>query len=159
MWLVQEVVMNTNGFSLAPLFRHSVGFDRFDDLINTALRADQANGYPPYDIVRDEDGHYRIIMALAGFSQDDIQITVQDSELKITGRPPGQPDEGLTWLHRGIARRAFERTFKLADYVLVSDASLANGVLTVMLHRHVPEEKKPRTIPINSSVESTTITQ
>lgn len=140
--------MNT-GFSLAPLFRHSVGFDRFDELLDAALRADQGNGFPPYDIVRESNGHYRIVMAVAGFSEQDISITVQENELRIRGAQ-GEADEGeQTWLHRGIARRAFERTFKLADHVEVQDADLSHGLLTVALHRVIPEEKKPRAIPIN----------
>ncbi|KZX81228.1 heat-shock protein, partial [Alcanivorax sp. HI0013] len=106
--------MNT-GFSLAPLFRHSVGFDRFDELLDAALRADQSNGYPPYDIIRESDGRYRIVMAVAGFSRDDLEITVQENELRIRGSLPPQNDGERTWLHQGIARRAFERTFKLAD--------------------------------------------
>ncbi|WP_040297484.1 Hsp20 family protein [Alcanivorax hongdengensis] len=140
--------MNT-GFSLAPLFRHSVGFDRFDELLDAALRADQGNGYPPYDIIRESDGRYRIVMAVAGFSRADLDITVQENELKIRGNLPNQDDAERTWLHRGIARRAFERTFKLADHVEVDGADLNDGLLTVSLNRVVPEEKKPRVIPVS----------
>ncbi|EKF72783.1 heat-shock protein IbpA [Alcanivorax hongdengensis A-11-3] len=144
----EEIVMNT-GFSLAPLFRHSVGFDRFDELLDAALRADQGNGYPPYDIIRESDGRYRIVMAVAGFSRADLDITVQENELKIRGNLPNQDDAERTWLHRGIARRAFERTFKLADHVEVDGADLNDGLLTVSLNRVVPEEKKPRVIPVS----------
>jgi molecular chaperone IbpA len=140
-------VMNT-GFSLAPLFRHSVGFDRFDELLDAALRADQSNGYPPYDIIRESDGRYRIVMAVAGFGRDDIEITVQENELRIRGNLAPQNDGERTWLHQGIARRAFERTFKLADHVEVDGAGLTDGLLTVTLNRVVPEEKKPRIIPV-----------
>ena len=139
--------MNT-GFSLAPLFRHSVGFDRFDELLDAALRADQSNGYPPYDIIRESDGRYRIVMAVAGFSRDDLEITVQENELRIRGSLPPQNDGERTWLHQGIARRAFERTFKLADHVEVDGAGLTDGLLTVTLNRVVPEEMKPRVIPV-----------
>lgn len=140
--------MNT-GFSLAPLFRHSVGFDRFDELLDAALRADQSSGYPPYDIIRESDGRYRIVMAVAGFRRSDIEITVQENELRIRGGLAAQEDQERTWLHRGIARRAFERTFKLADHVEVDSAGMEDGLLTVTLNRVVPEEKKPRIIPVD----------
>ena len=132
--------MNT-GFSRAPLFRHSVGFDRFDELLDAALRADQSNGYPPYDIIRESDGRYRIVMAMAGFARSDLDITVQENELRIRGNLKTEQDSERTWLHRGIARRAFERTFKLADHVEVEAAGLEDGLLTVTLTRVVPEEK------------------
>jgi molecular chaperone IbpA len=141
-----------SGFSLAPLFRHSVGFDRFDDLINNALRADQSGGYPPYDIIRDADGRYRIVMAVAGFRESELNITVQENELRVSGRVElaANDDDGRTWLHRGIARRAFERTFRLADHVRVTGAALKDGLLTVHLEQVVPEEAKPRMVPIQS---------
>ncbi len=141
-----------SGFSLAPLFRHSVGFDRFDDLINNALRADQSGGYPPYDIIRDADGRYRIVMAVAGFRESELNITVQENELRVSGRVEvaANDEEGRTWLHRGIARRAFERTFRLADHVRVTGAALKDGLLTVHLEQLVPEEAKPRMVPIQS---------
>jgi len=141
-----------SGFSLAPLFRHSVGFDRFDDLINNALRADQSGGYPPYDIIRDADGRYRIVMAVAGFREPELNITVQENELRVSGRVEvaANDEEGRTWLHRGIARRAFERTFRLADHVRVTGAALKDGLLTVHLEQVVPEEAKPRMVPIQS---------
>lgn len=141
-----------SAFSLAPLFRHSVGFDRFDDLITNALRADQSSGYPPYDIIRDADGRYRIVMAVAGFREQELTITVQENELRLSGRVDSavDEDEGRTWLHRGIARRAFERTFRLADHVRVTGANLKEGLLTVSLEQVVPEEAKPRMVPIQS---------
>lgn len=142
--------MNT-GFSLAPLFRHSVGFDRFDELLDAALRADQSNGYPPYDIIRESDGRYRIVMAMAGFARSDLDITVQENELRIRGNLKAEGGSERTWLHRGIARRAFERTFKLADHVEVAAAGLEDGLLTVTLTRVVPEEKKPRVIPVDGT--------
>lgn len=142
--------MNT-GFSLAPLFRHSVGFDRFDELLDAALRADQSNGYPPYDIIRESDGRYRIVMAMSGFARSDLDITVQENELRIRGNLKAEDGSERTWLHRGIARRAFERTFKLADHVEVAAAGLEDGLLTVTLTRVVPEEKKPRVIPVDGT--------
>ena len=146
--------MNT-GFSLAPLFRHSVGFDRFDELLDAALRADQSNGYPPYDIIRESDGRYRIVMAMAGFARSDLDITVQENELRIRGNLKTEQDSERTWLHRGIARRAFERTFKLADHVEVEAAGLEDGLLTVTLNRVVPEGKKPRVIPVDGAATPT----
>lgn len=145
--------MNTT-FSLAPLFRHSVGFDRFDDLINSALRADQSGGYPPYDIIRDADGKYRIVMAVAGFREPELNITVQENTLTVSGRvevPVNDAQSDSTWLHRGIARRAFERTFRLADHVQVSNAALKDGLLTIYLEQVIPEEARPRLVPIQSS--------
>lgn len=148
-----EVIMMNSGFSLAPLFRHSVGFDRFDDLINTTLRADQSGGYPPYDIIRDADGRYRVVMAVAGFREQELNITVQENSLRVSGQVEKKDgaDEQLTWLHRGIARRAFERTFRLADHVRVTAAALKDGLLTIVLEQVVPEEAKPRMVPIQSS--------
>ena len=136
--------MNT----LAPLFRHSVGFDRFDDWLETALRSDQSNGYPPYDIIRESDGTYWVVMAVAGFSRADLDITVQENLLRISGKPAEEDSEQRTWLHRGIARRGFERSFRLADHVQVEGATMEDGLLIVHLSRVVPEAHKPRQIPI-----------
>ena len=137
--------MNT----LAPLLRHTVGFDRFDELLDAALRSDQSNGYPPYDIIREGEGTYKVVMAVAGFGRDELTITVRENVLRITGKPETKPDDSRTWLHRGIARRAFDRTFRLADHVEVEDAALNDGLLTVVLKRVIPESKKPREIPID----------
>lgn len=140
--------MNT----LAPLFRHSVGFDRFDDWLESVLRADQSNGYPPYDIIREQDGTYRVVMAVAGFGRDELDITVQENLLRITGKPrESAPDDTRTWLHRGIARRAFERSFRLADHVQVEGARFEDGLLVVALTRVVPESAKPRQVPIQGA--------
>lgn len=136
--------MNT----LAPLFRHTVGFDRFDELLDAALRSDQSNGFPPYDIIREGSGAYKVVMAVAGFARDELEIVVQENVLRITGKPVTKPDDSRTWLHRGIARRAFDRTFRLADHVEVEDADLKDGLLVITLARVVPESKKPRQIPI-----------
>lgn len=138
-----------NNVSLAPLFRHTVGFDRFDELFNSALRADQGSSYPPYDIVREGDDRYQVIMAVAGFTERDINITVQENELRIAAKAePSAETEGQTWLHRGIARRAFERVFRLADHVRVEGADLKDGLLYVTLERIIPEEAKPRLVEI-----------
>ena len=140
-----------SGFSLAPLFRHSVGFDHFDELLNGALRADQSGSYPPYDIIRDGEDRYQVVMAVAGFSEQDLNITVKENVLTVAGKADTGEQGERTWLHRGIARRAFERTFRLADHVRVSNASLRDGLLTIQLERVIPEEAKPRMIPIEHS--------
>lgn len=137
--------------TLAPLFRHSVGFDRFDELFDAALRSDQSNGFPPYDIIREGDGTYKVTMAVAGFSRTELDIIVQENVLRITGKPVSERDESRTWLHRGIARRAFDRTFRLADHVEVEAAELQDGLLVVTLNRVIPESKKPRQVPIGGS--------
>ncbi|MBT3658366.1 MAG: Hsp20 family protein [Rhodospirillaceae bacterium] len=139
--------MRTIDFS--PLFRHSVGFDRLQRLADSALQSDSgAPAYPPYNIEQvDEDG-YNISMAVAGFSEADIDVIVTENTLVVTGR---QPDaDSVKYLHRGIAGRAFERRFELADHIKVSDASLVNGLLRIDLVREIPEEKKPRSIAINT---------
>lgn len=138
--------MNT----LAPLFRHTVGFDRFDELLDAALRSDQSSGFPPYDIVREENGTYKVTMAVAGFTRDELDVIVQENVLRIAGKPVTKHDDSRTWLHRGIARRAFDRTFRLADHVEVEAADLQDGLLVITLSRVVPESKKPRQIPIGS---------
>ena len=126
----------------------STGWHRFDDWLETALRSDQSNGYPPYDIIRESDGTYRVVMAVAGFSRADLDITVQENLLRISGKPAEEDSEQRTWLHRGIARRGFERSFRLADHVQVEGATMEDGLLIVHLSRVVPEAHKPRQIPI-----------
>ena len=145
-------MMNTE-FSLAPLFRHSVGFDRFNELLDSALRADQSSTYPPYDIVREGEDRYRIVMAVAGFSRDMLQITARENQLTVTGRQSTEKDVNAeqaeqTWLHRGIARRNFERSFRLADHVQVESAGMRDGLLEIVLRRVVPEASRPRQIEI-----------
>lgn len=141
--------MRTIDFS--PLFRHSVGFDRMQQLLDSARQHDgSANAYPPYNIEqRGEDG-YRITMAVAGFGTDDLDVTVTDNNLVITGKLERDEDETVNYLHHGIAGRAFERRFELADHIKVVGADLVNGLLQIELKREVPEEKKPKTIAINS---------
>lgn len=138
-----------NTFSLAPLFRHTVGFDRFDELLNSALRADQGGGYPPYDIVREGEDQYQVIMAVAGFEERDLNVTIKENELRISGKVESteQGDE-RTWLHRGIARRAFERSFRIADHVRVEGARLRDGLLYVDLKRVIPEQARARMVEI-----------
>ena len=138
--------MRTYDFS--PLFRYSVGFDRIENLMATAMsRADQSPSYPPYNIETVGESTYRITMAVAGFGEEDLEITQKENSLVICGKThKGQDD--VSYLHQGIANRAFERRFDLADYVKVTDASLANGMLTVDLERELPEALKPRKIEI-----------
>ena len=136
--------------SLTPFFRHSVGFDQLNDLFDT--HASDEKAFPPYDIVKAGENHYRIVMAIAGYSEADITITLENDTLKVSGQQEREnvqrSDEA--YLHRGIARRAFERSFRLAEHMKVENAELSNGLLTVHLLREIPEEKKPQMIPINS---------
>lgn len=135
-------------FDLSPLLRSSVGFDRFDRLFETALRGEDG-GYPPYNIEIHGEDKYRVTLAVAGFQESDIEITVKDRTLLISGKGKAEPETGeVRYLHRGIARRAFERRFELADTVKVTGAALENGLLTVELVREIPEAMKPRRIEI-----------
>lgn len=140
--------MRTTDFS--PLYRFSVGFDRMQRLVDAASRFDDAAyAYPPYNIETRGDDAYRITMTVAGFAEKDLDVTVTENTLVISGRKRDE-DEGVSYLHRGIAGRAFERRFELADHIKVVGANLVNGLLHVDLVREVPEEKKPRTIAIGS---------
>ena len=137
-------------YDLAPLLRSSVGFDRFDQLFDTANRSNTAaNPYPPYNIEKVEDD-YRISMAVAGFCEADIEITVKDNTLIVEGSPLTEPD-GVSYLHRGIAGRGFERRFQLAENVNVHAAHMENGLLHVDLQHHTPEHMKPRRIEIDKA--------
>lgn len=137
-------------FDLSPLFRSTVGFDRLASLLDTANRPDdQSPSYPPYNIEKRGDDQYRITMAIAGFSAEDLSIVAQANSLVVSGKV--KKEEGKTvFLHRGIAGRAFERRFDLADHIRVDGARLENGLLHIELVREVPEAMKPRTITINS---------
>jgi molecular chaperone IbpA len=136
-------------YDLSPLFRSTVGFDRMMRLLDTATRMDEsATSYPPYNIEKTGEHAYRITMAVAGFSDDEIEITVQEGVLAVGGKSL-KDEEPKQFLHRGIARRAFERRFELADHIQVTGASLANGLLHIDLVREVPEAMKPRSIKIN----------
>lgn len=145
---------NVVGFT-TPLMRQSVGFDRFNDLFELLLNdtSDSFDNYPPYNIEKLEDDKYRIVMAVAGFGMDDINIVMQGGELNVSGRIQDKEDaeNGIQMLHRGIGTRSFERTFRLADYIHATGADMKDGLLTISLVREVPEEKKPRMIPINGS--------
>ena len=138
-------------FDLSPLFRSTVGFDRLGDLFDTAMRVEeQAVAYPPYNIEKLGEDAYSVTMAVAGFKDEEIEITAQQNMLLVTGRVQEEaPKETRTFLHKGIATRAFERRFSLADHVKVDDAKLENGLLTISLKREIPEAYKPRQIAVN----------
>jgi molecular chaperone IbpA len=138
-------------FDFSPLYRTSVGFDRLASLMSSATRQDQGNSYPPYNIRVTSEDHYRITMAVAGFSEKDITITSEQNRLVVTGKSADDSEEQGEYLHRGIATRAFERRFNLADHVNVIGASLENGLLHIDLEREIPEAMKPRNIKIGKS--------
>jgi molecular chaperone IbpA len=139
-----------NTLSLTPLFRHSIGFDRFSDLFEqTLLNDDAPAAYPPYNIEKHGEDSYTITMAVAGFGERDINITVQNDRLTVSGSQQEKKDASVEYLHRGIATRAFERTFRLADHMQVKGAELREGLLNISLVREVPEEARPRMVPIN----------
>ena len=135
----------------SPLYRSVVGFDRLAALLDAAS-ADSASGYPPYNIERTDENLYRIEIAVAGFKPEDLNIEVKENLLTVQGRKvANDEDQGRRYLHRGLAERNFERRFQLADYVIVTDASLADGLLTVSLKRELPEQLKPRRIEISTA--------
>lgn len=137
-------------FDLSPLYRSSVGFDHLVSLLDSARRIDQgSNSYPPYNIESTGDDSYRISMAVAGFTQSELNIETKENSLTVTGVHDKNQDK--KYLYQGIAARNFERRFQLADYVKVVNAKLENGLLHVDLVREIPEAKKPRTIEIQSS--------
>lgn len=140
---------------LSPLYRASVGFDRlFNTLDQVSRLEDAAFSYPPYNIEKVGDDAYRIVMAVAGFSEDELNVTAKENSLVISGKKEKADGEETKVLHRGIATRAFERRFDLADHIRVTGAKLENGLLSVELVREIPEAKKPRTIAITSGEKS-----
>jgi molecular chaperone IbpA len=139
-----------SAYDFSPLFRSTVGFDRLPGLLETASRLDEASlGYPPYNIEKLEEDSYRITMAVAGFNEDDLSIEVREHSLIVSGRQASE-DGDKTYLHRGIAARAFQRSFQIADHVKVTGAKLENGLLHIDLVRELPEEMKPRQIRIET---------
>ena len=145
-------------YDFSPLYRSTVGFDRVLDLLDQASRGQSMTNWPPYNIEKTGDDQYRITMAVAGFSPDEIDLVQQENVLLVTGQKHAEP-EGVQVLHRGIATRAFKQTFNLADHVKVTGANLENGLLVVELRREVPEALKPRRIDIASSGGAKTIPQ
>jgi molecular chaperone IbpA len=135
-------------FDLAPLYRSTVGFDRLFSLMDGV---DTAPGYPPYNIERTSENDYRVTVAVAGFSESDLSIESKENTLTIKGSKQATVEQTGEVLYQGIAARAFERVFQLADYVTVKNAVLENGLLHVDLVREIPEAKKPRQIPIGNA--------
>jgi molecular chaperone IbpA len=139
-----------NQFDFSPLFRSTIGFDRLSRLIDEGLRGVETPAYPPYNIEKTGNDSYRIAMAVAGFAESELELTQQENVLIIAGRK-AESDENAHFLHRGIAARAFERRFNLADFIRVTGAKLENGLLYVDLVREVPEAMKPRRIPVTNA--------
>ena len=139
-------------FDFSPLFRTSVGYDRLASLLNSATRPDQGAGFPPYNIQKAGEDHYRITMAVAGFSQNELSITSENNRLIVTGdKAEDKETDENAFLYRGIATRSFERRFNLAEHVKVTGARLDNGLLHIELEREIPEAMKPRSIEINTA--------
>ena len=135
-------------FDLAPLYRATVGFDQIADLMDRVTAAEQGKTYPPYNIEKSGDDSWRITLAVAGFGNDDLSIEVRENLLVVSAKRADDAEEGRTYLHRGIATRAFERRFTLAQHVQVTGARTENGLLEIDLVREVPEALKPRRIEI-----------
>ncbi len=139
-----------NNFDLNSLIRTSVGFDRLVRLVDSSMRGENANeSYPPYNIEQTSENAYRIVIAAAGFNEDELGVTVQNDTLIITGKSKPSTNNAK-YLHKGIAGRAFEKHFQLADFIKIGAAYLKNGLLSIELVREVPESLKPRSIPIQS---------
>ena len=135
---------------LSPLYRSLVGFDRLAAQLDAASRPEATSGYPPYNIERTGENDYRIEIAVAGFKPEELNVEVKENLLTVTGRKAAN-DDAKQYLHRGLAERNFERKFQLTDYLVVVDAELSNGLLSVSLKRELPEALKPRTVDIKSS--------
>ena len=137
-------------YDFTPLYRSAVGFDRLAGLLESAARTSQENGWPPYNIETTGENAYRIEIAVAGFTPDELTIEAKENQLTVTGRKAANDETAIerTYLHRGLAERDFERRFQLADYVVVKNAELADGLLSIELARELPEALKPRRIEI-----------
>lgn len=137
-----------NSIDLSPLYRNSIGFDRLANMLDNALSADTVStGYPPYNIEALDDNAYAIVLAVAGFDQNELDIKVEKGVLSVSGKKAA--DTEGNYLYHGIADRSFERKFNLADYVEVTGADLSNGLLTISLIKEIPEAMKPKSIAIN----------
>ena len=143
--------MRTYDFS--PLFRSTIGFDRLTNIMDSAMRqSDATEAYPPYNIQKTGENSYCITLAVAGFSEEELEIVSHEGKLVIEGRvKPNEENKENIFLHRGIAGRAFKRSFQLADHIKIMGANLSNGLLNVELVREIPEELKPRKIEISRS--------
>ena len=144
-------------FDLAPLYRNTVGFDRLFSMLDQLVSVDSVPAYPPYNIERTGENAYRISVAVAGFTDQDLTIEVKEQALTIRGEKTVSDERKAEVLHQGIAARSFERRFQLADGVQVTGAGLENGLLHVDLVREIPEAKKPKMIPINGRAPQQTI--
>ncbi len=144
-------------FDLAPLYRNTVGFDRLFALLDQSVGVDAAPTYPPYNIERTGENAYRITIAVAGFTEQDLAIEVKENALSVRGEKKPSDTRKTEVLHQGIAARSFERRFQIADGVQVTGANLENGLLHLDLVREIPEAKKPRLIPISTGAASPTI--
>ena len=139
--------------SLTPLFRRSIGFDRLNDLFDYAMQSDTPN-YPPYNIEKTGDHHYRIVVATAGFAEEELMINLENQVLTILGKPAEErTDNAIEFLHKGIARRSFKLSLRLDEHIEVQHADYENGLLKIDLQRIIPEEKLPRQIPIGKKIE------
>jgi molecular chaperone IbpA len=148
--LIEDMAVRTL-LDLSPLHRSSIGFDRVFDLLETAARAQAPDNYPPFDSIKLSEDAYRLNMAVAGFKEDEIDITVQENLLVVNGQRKAAPDG--EYLHRGIANRPFSRRFELAEHMQVTSARLADGLLSLDLKREVPEAMKPRRVAIGGGAE------
>ncbi|ARN84953.1 Hsp20 family protein [Candidatus Nucleicultrix amoebiphila] len=138
-------------FDLTPLFRSSIGFDNLMRLMDAAMRSEEGGHttYPPYNIEKLDENIYRLIMAVAGFSSEELSVTIQHNLLTVSGKSKGE-EEKVQYIYKGIARRAFERRFQVADFIQVGDALLENGLLKITLIREIPEDFKPQSIAIQT---------
>lgn len=144
-------------FDFTPYRRNTVGFDRLFDLLETSARSAQNENYPPFNIERTSENEYLVTVAVAGFRQDEIEITAQQNMLIVAGSKEAQSNDNRDFLHMGIASRNFERRFQLADYIYVSAADMADGLLSITLVREIPDALKPRKIAIGEQNTSTVI--
>jgi len=140
-----------NTIDLTPLYRNSIGFDRFGSMLDNALRSDKtAAGYPPYDIESLGENEYSITIAVAGFEESELDIQVEKGVLSVRGKKV-ETDKDRSYLYQGIANRSFERKFNLADFIEVTGADLSNGLLTISLMKEIPEAMKPKSIAIGQA--------
>lgn len=142
-----------NEFDFSPLFRSTIGFDRLSRMLEADAFSDSNGSYPPYNIVKCDENLYTITMAVAGFSEDDLEVTTRENQLIISGKIKNKVinEEPVIYLHKGIAERSFERRFQLADHIKIIDASMENGLLSISLEREIPEQLKIRKIKISTT--------
>ena len=141
-----------NTLDLTPVFRTAIGFDRMANMVDSIVAGglDNQSNWPPYNIEKYDENSYRISMAVAGFSEDELDVTIHDQTLTVRGINEGKSDDNIEYLHRGVAGRNFERRFQLADFIEVENASMQDGLLHIELQRVIPDAMKPRRIDINA---------